>query len=28
VKSLGFPQREFFEVADSASIAEPPKASF
>jgi len=28
VKSLGFPEREFFEVADSASIAEPPKASF
>ena len=28
VKSLGFPEREFFEVADSASISEPPKASF
>ena len=28
VKSLGFPKREFFEVADSTSIAEPPKASF
>ena len=28
VKSLGFPEREFFEVADLASIAEPPKASF
>jgi LemA protein len=27
-KSLGFPAREFFEVADAASIAEPPKASF
>lgn len=28
VKSLGFPEREFYEVADLASIAEPPKASF
>ena len=28
VKSLGFPKREFFEVADAAAIAEPPKASF
>jgi LemA protein len=28
VKSLGFPSREFFEVADSAAIQEPPKASF
>lgn len=28
VKGLGFPSREFFEVADLASIAEPPKASF
>ena len=27
-KNLGFPAREFFEVADAASIAEPPKASF
>jgi len=27
-KGLGFPAREFFEVADAASIAEPPKASF
>lgn len=28
VNSLGFPEREFFEVADNAAIAEPPKASF
>jgi LemA protein len=28
VKSLGFPEREFFEVADAAAIAEPPKARF
>jgi LemA protein len=28
VKSLGFPEREFYEVADLASIAEPPKATF
>lgn len=27
-KNLGFPSREFFEVEDAASIAEPPKASF
>jgi LemA protein len=28
VKKLGFPSREFYEVADAQSIAEPPKASF
>ncbi|MFM7014147.1 MAG: LemA family protein [Actinomycetota bacterium] len=27
-KSLGFAAKEFFEVADAAAIAEPPKASF
>jgi LemA protein len=27
-KGLGFPAREFFEVADAANISEPPKASF
>lgn len=27
-KSLGFAAKEFFEVADPAAIAEPPKASF
>ena len=28
VRSLGFKEREFFEVADSASIQEPPKVQF
>jgi LemA protein len=27
-KNLGFSQREFFEVADSAAIAEPPRVQF
>lgn len=27
-RGLGFPSREFYEVADSSAIAEPPKASF
>ncbi|GAA3873408.1 LemA family protein [Leifsonia kafniensis] len=27
-KNLGFTQREFFEVADSAAIAEPPRVQF
>ena len=28
VRSLGFTEREFFEVADSAAIAEPPRVQF
>lgn len=28
VRSLGFTEREFFEVADPAAIAEPPKVQF
>ena len=28
VRSLGFKEREFFEVADSASIQEPPQVKF
>jgi LemA protein len=28
VRNLGFKEREFFEVADSASIQEPPKVQF
>ena len=28
VRGLGFKEREFFEVADSAAIAEPPKLKF
>jgi LemA protein len=28
VRGLGFSEREFFEVADSASIAEPPRVQF
>jgi LemA protein len=28
VRGLGFTEREFFEVADSASIAEPPRVQF
>ena len=28
VRSLGFKEREFFEVADAASIAEPPQVKF
>ncbi|TBN57409.1 LemA family protein [Glaciihabitans arcticus] len=28
VRGLGFNEREFFEVADSASIAEPPRVQF
>jgi LemA protein len=28
VRGLGFKEREFFEVADSASIAEPPRVQF
>ena len=28
VRGLGFKEREFFEVADSASIAEPPQVKF
>jgi LemA protein len=28
VRSLGFKEREFFEVADAASIQEPPKVQF
>jgi LemA protein len=28
VRNLGFTEREFFEVADSASIAEPPRVQF
>ncbi|MGO3886237.1 MAG: LemA family protein, partial [Mycetocola sp.] len=27
-KGLGFSEREFFEVADAASIAEPPRVQF
>jgi len=27
-KNLGFTQREFFEVSDSAAIAEPPRVQF
>ena len=28
VRNLGFTEREFFEVADSAAIAEPPRVQF
>ncbi|MCU1543270.1 MAG: hypothetical protein JWM50_1135 [Microbacteriaceae bacterium] len=28
VRNLGFTEREFFEVADAASIAEPPRVQF
>ncbi|MEY2848223.1 MAG: hypothetical protein RI885_888 [Actinomycetota bacterium] len=28
VRSLGFTERDFFEVADSAAIAEPPRVQF
>ena len=28
VRGLGFTEREFFEVADSAAIAEPPRVQF
>jgi LemA protein len=28
VRGLGFKEREFFEVADAASIQEPPKVQF
>jgi len=28
VRSLGFTEREFFEVADAAAIAEPPRVQF
>ncbi len=28
VRSLGFTERDFFEVADTASIAEPPRVQF
>lgn len=28
VRSLGFTERDFFEVADAASIAEPPRVQF
>jgi LemA protein len=28
VRNLGFEEREFFEVADSAAIAEPPRVQF
>jgi LemA protein len=28
VRSLGFTEREFFEVSDSAAIAEPPRVQF
>jgi LemA protein len=28
VRGLGFKEREFFEVADAASIAEPPQVKF
>ena len=28
VRGLGFPEREFFEVADAAAIAEPPRVQF
>jgi LemA protein len=28
VRGLGFKEREFFEVADAAAIAEPPQIKF
>jgi len=28
VRGLGFTEREFFEVSDSAAIAEPPRVQF
>lgn len=28
VRSLGFTEREFFEVADAAAVAEPPRVQF
>jgi LemA protein len=28
VRGLGFTEREFFEVTDSAAIAEPPRVQF
>jgi LemA protein len=28
VRSLGFKEREFFDVADSAAIQEPPSVKF
>jgi LemA protein len=27
-KQLGFPSRDFFDVADAAAIAEPPRVQF
>lgn len=28
VRGLGFTERDFFEVADAAAIAEPPRVQF